>query len=259
MSNPGGTRDFLILAVQDAELNALLKIVDSHRPVETIGPHTRSVYEVNLASTDTQARTGIVASIGRVGRVDAAIAAANLLNFYFAPTVLLLGLAGGFGQNKVKLGDVLVATQIVDYEMQRIRDADIETRWRIFNADEQLLLIARKTSDTNWWTRMTPNPLSGRPPAVHFGPVLSGDKVIASARVVKTFLEVRPDVLGIEMEGAGVAAVVSQTKISTRFVMIRGVADLSSDSKRDEVKAWGNYACEAAAVFGTSILRRLQD
>ncbi len=47
--------------------------------------------------------------------------------------------------NGVALGDLIVASRVVDYEEQRLSDSNQEFRLKAFQADEELVAASRKS------------------------------------------------------------------------------------------------------------------
>jgi len=200
---------------------------------------------------------GVIVPSAGVGRVEAAVAASRVLHIFTPRLLFLIGIAGGFSANGVALGDLIVASRIVDYEEQRLSDRSQEFRLKTFQADEMLLTASKTVGDKDWFGKLR-YPNSGRP-TVHIGSIMSGDKVIASDRLVASLLLQDPSVLGVEMEGAGVATAVSRASSFVRFLMIRGIVDLANDRKREDSRIWLNSTCEAVASFTLAILLQMQD
>jgi nucleoside phosphorylase len=90
------------------------------------------------------------------------------------------------------------------------------------------------------------------PPRIHFGPIFSGDKVVASEHALDNLLALRLDALGVEMEGAGVALAAKHA--SKPFLMVRGVADYADDKKSTDHLRWAPEACESVARFVAALL-----
>ncbi len=55
-----------------------------------------------------------------MGRVEATAATSDAIRKWNPRYVVLVGIAGGVAGRGVQLGDVLVSSQIVDYELQKI-------------------------------------------------------------------------------------------------------------------------------------------
>jgi len=239
--------DFAVLTVQDRELAAVLALTE--RPTEDHSVEGELIFNISIpvasVSSAQAALSGVVMPVGGIGRVQAALTASQLLQRMTPRWLFLVGVAGGFHANGIRLGDIIVASQIYDYEVQRLTDEDSEVRMKVFEAD-QVLLAAGRAANRRGRSESILGPSDA---TVHFGPVLSGDKVIASEKVAATFLEKVPGLIGVEMEGAGVAAAVSRRGGGVRFLMIRGVVDLANSHKRYDSSTWRDRACDSAAAF----------
>ena len=115
-------------------------------------------------------------------------------------------------------------------------------------------------------------PGDGVTPAVRIGQVASGNKLIDFSGEA-FFLEVRkrwPQLLAIEMEGAGVALEVRRAVEKGQnvgFAMIRGISDMPPDQvsaavreggtsrQSEERDEWKRYASDAAACFAARLVR----
>jgi hypothetical protein len=83
---------------------------------------------------------------------------------------------------------------------------------------------------------------------VHFGPVLSGEKIVADSGALAAHRKAWPKARGVEMEGLGTAVAHHG---DTRFVLIKAVSDLADRAKDDR---WHGYAAEAAARFAVEVI-----
>ena len=86
--------------------------------------------------------------------------------------------------------------------------------------------------------------------------IASGGDVIASQAFVATYRKDMPKLIGVEMEGGGVAAGLHDDIARPRFLMIRGVSDLANgEDNAGMKKAWRAYACHVAAAYAIGLLR----
>jgi hypothetical protein len=80
--------------------------------------------------------------------------------------------------------------------------------------------------------------------------------VIAAAAIVQKYRAMWPKLIGVEMEGGGVAAALQADPGRPRFLMIRGVSDLADEQKdHANTRAWRGHACDAAAAYAAELLR----
>lgn len=228
---------FLLLAALRIEYQAILHRFD----VVTILADDEAVVRIGEME-------GVAACPPRVGRIDAAISTTRAIARHDPDVVVLVGICGGFEDQRVKVGDVLVSSVIVDYEFQRITREGRVPRLRIYSAANELVAAAERAK-TSW-----------QPPTADakcfVGPLFSGDKLVVSQDFVDELQRwsraLPPQIapaLGIEMEGSGVAAAADA---ATRpFIVVRGVADLATEAKSDDFQ---QEAAEVAADFAWSLI-----
>ena len=98
----------------------------------------------------------------------------------------MVGVAGGI-RDEVKLGDVVVATQVLYCEQAKQHTDGINQRPQIYPVDPTLLDRAKNYNQSDWHGLiLAKNPVSREEtiPAVIFGPIAAGEKVIADSAVL---------------------------------------------------------------------------
>lgn len=204
-----------------------------------------------MAATDSS-HTVVVLPLVAMGRLDAAISVNEGIVRWRPSVILLCGISGGFGKKGVARGDIVVANQIVDYEHQKLREEQTEYRWRSHQVDRMLLSAAQNLRPDEWKGDITSERPGDGSSTVHFGPIASGDKVVARERFIAELHKRWSDALGVEMEGAGAVVAAASAQERPRFLMIRSISDLADSNKDD---SWREYACAAAAAFTVSLIR----
>ena len=247
--------DFLIITALPIERDAVLGQL----------PHARPVQEDNFltyyrAKLETDAGSGrrnpvvAVTMIGRAGNVHAAVRTTQCLQRLRPRSVLMVGIAGGV-KERVHLGDIVVSEQIIYYEFTKEKPHSSDYRPEVLSADA-LLLDRAKHYPYNWYTLIhteRPNGLGNTElPKVYFGPITSGEKVVADAMLVNRLRKFHSKLLAIEMESFGVAQAVAQSDVGSKFIAIRGICDYADIEKNDE---WHEYAADSAAAFTVRLLR----
>ncbi len=92
-------------------------------------------------------------------------------------------------------------------------------------------------------------------PKLLFGPICTGDKVIANG-LIDEYREVWSKMIGVEMEAGGTAGAAFQAANTPGFFMIRGASDLADGAKdSSDVMSWRAYACDVAAAYTVALLR----
>ena len=201
-----------------------------------------------------------------MGNINAAAKTALTLERVPASLVVLAGIAGGIKSRTTELfsaqghllGDVLVAEQVIDYESGKQRPGGLERRPRAMPSSPQLLAAARETSLADWVHSISverPDGAGNRVmPQLHFGTVGSGEKVITDPAFVDPLMQVWTQLIGVEMEGLGVAIACHQRQPAPGFIMVKGICDWADPEKNDE---WQAYAADAAAAVTVAMVRRL--
>jgi nucleoside phosphorylase len=198
----------------------------------------------------------IVTPLLGMGRVQAAVATGDAIRRWHPRFILLVGIAGGVSARNVRLGDVLVADQIVDYELQKNAPEGLQVHWDVHQADPRLLGSVRNLSDTDWRQLVAEKRPGEGLPTRHVGPIASGDKVVACGEVLARLRDHWPSLIGVEMEAAGLASAAFQAAGRPGFLMVRGVSDLADEEKgAPHIEKWRAYACDVAASCAITLLK----
>jgi nucleoside phosphorylase len=254
--------DFLIVTPLSEERDAILALLPSYRKLPPSEIDIRTYYlasvPITLPDGAVSQYTIAVVPLAQMGQIDAATATMDALKRWTPRYVILAGIAGGLARNRVSLGDVLVAEQVVQYENAKLTPDGSEIRWRTHEVDQRLLTATKNFMDRGWMTVDPPRPIQGEP-KVHFGPICTGDKVIADARVLQEQSTVWPKLIGVEMEGGGVANAVAHAAAGAPgFIMVRGVSDMADARKNSRsVAEWRRHACAIAASFVIGFIRSI--
>lgn len=254
---PEPQTDFVLIAPLEEEREALLRRLPGARKLPPNGEDLYVYYEAWLptaaAGENARGYRVIVTSPLRMGRVEATSLASHVLQRFRPRYILLIGIVGGV-QGEVGIGDVIVAEQVVDYELQKITEAGAKTRYRAYDADPRLL--GRAQHLRGWEVEVqTERPTAGTPKR-WVGPVATGDKVLAKQDVLAALRDDWPKLIGVEMEAGGVHVAAQRAAQPCGVLMIRGVSDLA-DGQKDSaaVLAWRTYACDVAAAFAIALLK----
>ena len=196
------------------------------------------------------------------GQLAAAISTSEML-LDIAPSItLLVGIAGCMGDSsKFMRGDVVISNQIHDYEPRKESNGEVKPRWRTYSSDDQLVRrIGADLATLEWAEPLIPlRPNDSRKPSQAFiGNVFSGNAVLADDEVKAELLSRSPNpVLAIEMEAAGVAAVLQRDGTNNHFVMIKAFSDYAGSDKVDgapDKDRFHEYACKSAAALTVGLL-----
>jgi nucleoside phosphorylase len=246
----GESVDFAIVVALKKELDALLHHIPELKKVQLFPDDTRSYYKANLQNGQGGRYKIIVTLLPSMGNLNAAHATSDLINRWNPRYILVVGIAGGLNRQNQSFGDIIISESIVYYEPGKVRDNQLEVRNRQFLADRTLLDRINNLSDSTWRTRLPARPDGENPnsdiPRIHVGPIASGEKVVASAAEVERLLSTQHNLIGIEMESAGVASAAFSALKKIGFITIRSICDFADDKKSDN---WQSYAAHAASAY----------
>jgi nucleoside phosphorylase len=242
--------DVVIIAPCPDERDAVLSKLPNARSVPPLKQKGRLYWLAKVpTSTGGVYRVAVMTLRGQ-GQVQATLGAKDAILRWNPDAVFLVGIAGGVQENGVSLGDVLVADTIAYYAMQKARETRTDTHWDMGRVDAGFYEAALSFSIDGSLDLITEaRPGTGKP-RLHFGPVVSGDVVVARKKMVRAFMKTVPKLVGIEMEAWGVLSAVEHNEA---FFMVRGVSDYA-DAKKDDF--WRAYARDAAASYAISLLQR---
>ena len=164
-------------------------------------------------------------------------------------SVILVGIAFGMDRKKQKLGDVLVSKKLALYEMKRIgtnkKGEDVEIqRGDTAPASERILSKFRAWSSEHQW--------QGAP--VHFGLMVSGEKLIDNAQFKKRLREKYPEAIGGEMEAAG--AYVTAEFYKRDWIVVKAVCDYADGNKKRNKQKNQELAAKNAAQLVFHVLEQ---
>lgn len=237
------------------ELAAVLEYFPTLEKV-TVGD-SRTYYQGIVVAHDGTSKYRVVAALLQsMGNVQAAAETAELMQHWTPRYVVMCGIAGGLRRGELQLGDVVVGTEVVYYELGKVREGGVERRPVSYRSDSLLIDRAMHMHQGSAWRARLPSrpdrsASDARVPAVHFAPVASGDKVIASAADAEGLRSLHPKLAAVEMEGGGVAASAFAAARRVGFLVVRSICDFADRSKNDN---WQEYAAHASASFLSDFL-----
>lgn len=161
--------------------------------------------------------------------------------------VVMVGIAFGIAspQQERQIGDILVARQLSFYEQQRVGrtpDGSTDLRMRGERVAASPELIDRLWTGHLDWTGA----------AIHFGLMLSGEKLIDHPDFLSQLLTFEPEAIGGEMEGAGLYAAAQQLR--TAWILVKAISDWANGEKNRNKQEYQARAARNAAEFVLHVL-----
>jgi non-specific serine/threonine protein kinase len=249
------TVDVVIVTALPIERDAVLNRLDGYVVVQ----HATDAYTYYRARVETDdgdaCEVAVVMLLG-MGNNEAAIATSHAIERWRSKCVLMCGIGAGV-PNEIRLGDVAVAEYSYYYELAKLTEQGAQRRGQQFPSDRFLLDRARAVRASEWQTninakRPVESDASKGISAILFGPIASGEKVVADTTTLNALRHDVPKLIALAMEGAGVARAAASAFDRPRFLEVRGISDYANPDKND---AWHIYAASAAAAFIITLLR----
>lgn len=140
----------------------------------------------------------------------------HAIDFLNPDYIIMVGIGFALKEDKLKLGDVMIATEVCDYGSVKIHNNEIIERGDRVQADKTLL--DRFTNAiVNW---------EGVP--IRFGLIMTNDVLVDDVSYVEELRRRFPDAIGGEMEGCGLLA-----NYQRPWILVKAVCDFGHD-KGDE-------------------------
>jgi adenosylhomocysteine nucleosidase len=189
-----------------------------------VGPFERAVAGMTFR-TGTLAGKAVVLLQCGIGKVNAAVGTALMVELFHPSAILNTGSAGGLLATQT-FGDTIVSTGVVHHDVDvtafGYAPGQVPGLPAVFPSDAALVALADRCLSAS----KTPHTK---------GVVGSGDVFVHDATVIARIRATFPDLCAVEMEAGAIAQVCHQT--NTPFVVLRALSDIAgkeSPMKFDE-------------------------
>ncbi|MUH00836.1 hypothetical protein F7734_54635 [Scytonema sp. UIC 10036] len=214
--------DVVIMTATDVELKAVAKLLKPYPRKKKVflayvGPETYYLGKFGEYKTVvTKCR------MGSIGEGSVILATEQAQRLWSPRAMIMVGIAFGKDPNKQKIADVLVASQIISYEQQRVGE---EIVYRGSIPPSNTTLLNRFENAQNW--KFT------RPDGSHcnliVGSILSGEKLVDNPDFKAQLFQQFPQAVGGEMEGAGLCA--ASGRVGTAWILVKSICDWGDGKK----------------------------
>jgi len=245
----------IITALKHTELEAVLKLPYSWCEFLVKG-NFHTFYKGEFVDKSGVAKKVITLGCTRMGSSSSAVTATQVLSMFNPKLILMVGIAAGI-KGKVDLGDVLVADSSWDWESGK---STVEADKSIFKTAPHQIQLDQRYRDTfqnvavsragldaiqnDWSQPMKVNRLK-----LHVGPIVSGSSVLEDPSLVERIQSQHRGVIGIEMEGYGVALASSLSSSGAKWLLIKSVCDFAGPDKNDDYQAYSAYTSSKVADY----------
>lgn len=274
-------KNFGIVTIIAAELDAVLDCFGKEAKAQRDDPSRhhgkQRFWHVSVDHAKGGAASGVVTFVGKARNVPCAMAVSTLLARYDVDVVILVGVAAGPKQH-VKLGDVVIAERVYDYEHLRMELRQlfgVRTSFRISKPrpefmDPELIVgarlirvaevhdVLRAVSSRNkhqydLW--LTENVESCE---VHFGTIAAGEKLFVDGSLKRMYTVVDQRIRAADQEDSGFAQAAEHLDVP--WMVVRGICDYGDPNKQGKwhYSAALSAACAAKVLISSSLLQRGQ-
>lgn len=248
--------DIAIICALEEELNAVLNMGKIQADVwkELAVENSNSLFYKTQIETESKKHLSVIAAKKtgtEMGSIVSASLTTEIIHRFQPKIVLLVGIAAGAKSNERKIGDILIANQVVDYDSgkltaetyQRNSDSIDSNIANLFNRPDnyrnsldQIYKKARSRYEAEL------DNLSLRGINIHSGKLLCGNKVIASDKVIEELKNNQRQFIGLEMESYGVYyAAKNASKNNPHFLCIKSISDFAGDEKNDSGRSIAKF------------------
>lgn len=196
-----------------------------------------------------------------MGPVSAAVVATRAIRDWNPSSIVMTGICAGM-EGMVRLGDLVVASQVFDHVAGTFRDGHLIPFQQSVSQEPWLLqFLGSLREDRRAMNRLFDS--CARPAAVdqvsevHVGAMASGSFVVKDAAYMRSLLDKTSKLLALDMESFGVASAAKMCSTLRRpvsWLVVKGVVDYGDALKGDD---WHEYCCFVSAKFARLALELL--
>lgn len=203
------TQKILLVVATKLELSCLLNTITKlNYSFIHVTKGNQVIYILNINNSQLYIIASQSGSIGAGGSILSINEAVRITD----PDIIILGgIAFGIKKEDQKLGDILVSKQIWCYEPEKISGSNHKNRGDKITASPKLLNVFTSSS-IDW-----------RKNSIDFGLMASGEKLVDSKRFLNQLKKREPEIIGGEMEGAGLISVGQNTL--KPWIMVKAICD----------------------------------
>lgn len=198
-----------------------------------------------------------------IGKVNATMTAAFLLQRFRPERVIFTGIAGGIHPD-LNPGDIVIGQQTLQYDFGQFTNEGLQTgKTRnpinrelnplFFPADSLLLITAQAAAQTTEFKKMENQ---AKAPRIITGTIVTGDLFVTSETKVNE-LRMRFNADATEMEGAAVAQLCWQQQVPC--LILRSMSDKADSKARESVDNFKKTASYNSARLLINMLSKLPD
>lgn len=184
-----------------------------------------------------------------IGKVNAALSTAVLLNHFQPDVVINTGSAGGFNKD-LEVGDIVISTEVryhdVDATVFGYEYGQVPQMPATYKAEERLINLAEKAAKTEINAHN-----------IVKGLIATGDSFMSDPERVAFVMTKFPDLQAAEMEAGAIAQVCH--RFETPFVIIRSLSDIAGKEASTSFDKFLQTAATHSAELILTMIKELKD
>lgn len=180
-----------------------------------------------------------------IGKVNAGIGAAVLIDNFAPDFVINTGCAGGFISD-LKVGDIVISKEVIHHDFDctvfGYKHGQVPGMPPSFIANSKLIELADKSIHklTNLTTKC--------------GTIVTGDQFMNNPEATKRIKDLIPEADAVEMEGAAIAQTCYRFEVP--FVVIRSISDIAG---QENAVQYEEFVETAAVNSGNMVMEMIQE
>lgn len=229
----------LVLVATQLELEIMLK------KLQTVSPVTGSVGKLSyFTSVIGESLVYVVkCQMGQGGVGGSILTLEESIRILTPDFVIMGGIAWGANKKKQNIGDLIISTQVWDYDIERVNpDGSVTPRGPISPSSARLVQMFEVVC------ALVKNY------SINFGLVASGSELLDNKEYVEGLKEEQPELIGGDMESAGMASVCSRKNVD--WILVKGICDWGYN-KNSHKKEYQQIAATNSAEAIVALLSQL--
>lgn len=237
---------FTIVPIEFEYANHILKFMGENDfadfSISGLGYHK---FEINRVHKHAEPLKCVIALVGKAGDINCALTCIKFFNDYDCDLAILCGIAAGV-EGEVEIYSPVVASNIINYEFQRLEQDGIEYRPIPYNLPEERFNesteMLKKSAIINALIKKNIAAFNASDPIldnekinkIEFkrGVIGSGAKLLADTKTIQTLrknIPIEKGIIAVEMEGSGFVPACQMFK--KNWMVFRGISDYGQSDK----------------------------
>lgn len=203
----------LLVTATNSESHALWEVAKGMTRAERVHIPKQNYCATEIGQINQVRLIHVQCEPGSVGASSSQAVITEAIDDFSPDAIVLAGIAFGIDPAKQKIGDILVAKSIVEYEKTKVKENSELPRGQRIESSSKLISLFRIAEVDGCSNGIT----------VTTGLMLSGEKLVDSEIFLNKLLAAEPEAIGGEMEGAGLVAAAKRKR--TDWIVIKGIVD----------------------------------